>query len=259
MKPWIGIDILEKKANFIKTSITYKGFTLIELLVVIAIVGVLAGLLMPTIAAVREQGKRVTCLNNLRQHGIAWHMYLEEHNSSFPAVSSSSPEGIFVTDQYTFGGKGGLDASSPTWGAQNRVLNRYLDIKDDQSPNVSLFHCSADYKPTEGGGLYTGNTMYSCFDLLGNSYSLNMKIFDYEVNFLKKPRPFSAIVRPKDRVYLESDTYWIEPGHGKKDSDRAVMVLFVDGHVGGTYWWNSDFEPEAGPRNNTSKVYRFID
>lgn len=48
-----------------------RGFTLVELLVVIAIIGVLVGLLLPAIQAAREASRRATCVNQLRQMGIA--------------------------------------------------------------------------------------------------------------------------------------------------------------------------------------------
>lgn len=58
-----------------------KGFTLIELLVVIAIIAVLMGILMPALKSAREQGKRASCLGNMRQLGMAWLMYAGENDN----------------------------------------------------------------------------------------------------------------------------------------------------------------------------------
>jgi prepilin-type N-terminal cleavage/methylation domain-containing protein len=51
------------------------AFTLIELLAVIAIIGILAGLLLPTLGRAKEKGRTVLCLNNKKQLGLAWTMY----------------------------------------------------------------------------------------------------------------------------------------------------------------------------------------
>jgi len=86
---WSEVKVMQRRG----------GFTLIELLVVIAIIAILAAMLFPVFANARESARKTTCASNLKQLGLAAHMYAQDYDEWFPCdyhVSNSSTTHILL-------------------------------------------------------------------------------------------------------------------------------------------------------------------
>ncbi len=83
------------------TRYARKGFTLIELLVVITILGILAALLFPAFARVKENGRRTACASHERQLGMAMLQYVSDNNERFP-YQNGFPGAKWVSQSYPY-------------------------------------------------------------------------------------------------------------------------------------------------------------
>jgi prepilin-type N-terminal cleavage/methylation domain-containing protein/prepilin-type processing-associated H-X9-DG protein len=132
------------------------GFTLIELLVVIAIIAILVGLLLPAVQKVREAAARTQCENNLKQMGIALHMFQD--------TNGVLPSGFYNSGTFTYTG----------WQLQ---LLPFLE-------QASLWQQSVTYLTANPGG-----TDSSAFPAVG----YQMKTFICPVNMRATVEPYGGV------------------------------------------------------------------
>ena len=141
-----------------KTKTRKHGFTLVELLVVIAIIGILIGMLLPAVQAVREAARRIACASNMRQMSIGMLNY-ESANGHFPPgiitdnrvnngfhwnaiiLPFVEQESLFQiiqqqTDNFTTFQSGGNTRVPPSW---------VDDVNGDIATEVlPIYHCPSD-------------------------------------------------------------------------------------------------------------------
>lgn len=128
-----------------------RGFTLVELLVVIAIIGILVALLLPAVQAARESARMAQCRNNVKQQGLALHMYHDAHKL-FPAATTYSPKSSY--------GVSWLVMILPF--SEHGSLYSQLDLDAVNYTATGLIYGPNSYAPS-GTNMYNGNLVKGLF------------------------------------------------------------------------------------------------
>ena len=119
-----------------------KAFTLIELLVVIAIIAILAALLLPALAQAQKTAKRIKCVNNMKQIGLAFKVWEGDHGDKYPTAVSTARWGAMEN----IASQSGNNAP-----AGYGVTNVFCVMSNELS-TPKMIYCPADISPATAPG-----------------------------------------------------------------------------------------------------------
>lgn len=189
------------------------AFSLIELLVTIAIMAILVGLLMPALGRSKAQAYNSSCVNNLRQLGIATRLYAEDNQERLPSAEILPTQPI---------------------DPQNR-LPRICDLlasyigrtAGTNTNNVTVFKCPADKK--------------GWFAAEGSSYEWNAELNGNLIDQIQTDHAFLLLERGNPSAGVTNFFLTHPPGtipllldydqFHRRSSKVGKNVVFMDGHV----------------------------
>jgi prepilin-type processing-associated H-X9-DG protein/prepilin-type N-terminal cleavage/methylation domain-containing protein len=221
------------------------AFTLIELLVVVAIITVLMTLMLPALNSAREAAKRVACLVQQRQIGIAWHLFAIDHDGI-----------VMGADSYVWPKESSTNRRNWHWfidgsSRSGMIFANYLGVSDERTPTA--IRCTKNVAGSYG--VYTSHhpdpqwgprdTVDTYFMYKGMDVTLHgirwISTQYFRINHCPQPANF-LMLADTDRQYLLGGMWSFNvDGPDYMNTFRGVGIymkhgsqgngLYLDGHV----------------------------
>ncbi|MBO5667897.1 MAG: DUF1559 domain-containing protein [Lentisphaeria bacterium] len=215
------------------------GFTLIELLVVIAIIAILAAILLPALNSARERGRAASCINNLKQFGLAFDVYTDANDDFYPNYPWGRNRVFTYSDGETRSAWSDAIMSTKSVGLENFVcpsmplLPDYLPYQASNSSPTAFSHYgynknyvgqeSKQDETTKGYSAKRSKIRYASM-----LYVL-MDSFDPYSNYPLRQVGSDCVMDSNKAAGTASGA--TDYGQPHSRHSKSVNILFGDGHV----------------------------
>jgi len=222
-----------------QTNLNRRGFTLIELLVVIAIIAILAAMLLPALAKAKAASQRVSCMNKLRQWGLAQAMYAHDNDDFIPQESATTSA---MLNSWT---QARAPLSASVWYNALPMLisakpaSAYFLDHPSFYDNSLLFHCPLAKFPADAVSPATVDVYFS---IAMNSKLIQGSDLTVRARTIKQPSQTVFFLENLLDHEIPVDTHeaTTDLGQPSSSANRFVArhngvgnIAFVDGHVEG--------------------------